>query len=120
MMGFSPLTGQLSRAPLSNEPISTSKLDQRKISYLRKFIETCLEHEVKLVIFTSPSLIVFDTHAIKNLCAQHDVPFWDYANTTNIYDLLYFRDNTHMNKLGAGKFTQDISLDLQQILYSTN
>ena len=100
-----------------SKDIETDKL---KLKYLQRFMKTCKEKGIKLVLTISPKYsIVSPTYydPLKNLAAQNNVPFLDYHSIGLFHDKPeYFKNRAHLLEEGAKKYSSIFASDLKRIL----
>lgn len=87
-----------------------SIIDSVKIMYLQKFINLCREKDIPLVFALSPRYKANDSSfysEIKILAGKGGIPLLDnYADTAFCQTKKFFKDQTHMNSLGADEYTR--------------
>jgi len=110
--GYKPLDGSITDKFISNEDDASRPVDPVKVKYLRRFIGLCEKENIKCVFVTSPYYHkVKDTQLYRRLLkehsSKHDLLYLNFINDSSFtgQDSL-FVDPSHMNRLGAGKFTR--------------
>ncbi|WP_372934708.1 hypothetical protein [Mariniphaga sediminis] len=121
IQGFNPLIGtrktQDNRSKsLESEEIAT--IDEQKVQYIQRFIDLAIRHDIQLYIIASPNLNSFDTSKIQSIVNKNDVVFWDYSDNPNFMTGTYFKDGSHMNKLGAELFSKVIASRIKENLHT--
>lgn len=81
-------------------------------SYFVKIVDLCNQENIDLKVCTSPyyNKIVFDQgiNKLQKYCENRNIPFYNYLNNNLLYfQEKDFRDNGHLNIIGANKFTED-------------
>lgn len=93
----------------------TKEIDSANIKILKEFINRSKQHNIKLVFFTSPNLIRKNItknkslNLIRQIANKESIPFYDFINNPgylNKLDLFY--DPSHLNDIGARKFTIEV------------
>jgi len=91
------------------------EIDSVNIKILKEFINRSKQHNIKLVFFTSPNLIRKNNtknkslNLIRQIANKESIPFYDFINNPgylNKLDLFY--DPSHLNDIGAKKFTTEV------------
>lgn len=95
-------------------------IDTTKICYIKRFVNLCRQHNVKLIFMISPWFEKVDTdhyNVLKLLAKQNDIPFLDYHTQGLFLDHPeYFRDITHLWDKGARVYSSIFASDLKHIL----
>lgn len=117
--GMYPLKGIMSYNPDVNTNERHNKVDDLKIYYLSKFIEKCQSNGVKLIFSISPrysgQLFGYMYPEVRSICEEYNVPFLDYYGLDGVSNnKSFFKDQTHMNYMGADFFTKKIIRDIRQ------
>lgn len=99
-------------------PIKENLVNEEFRHYFQEIAEYCQENDIELVCFSAPlpeytleSFGNYDEYYMqaKQLCEENNVSFYDF-NLTNPSILTMndtdFRDSTHMNEMGAERFTK--------------
>lgn len=118
--GFIPLKLPKSRIlELENEPIPT-EVDEHKLLYLQKFIALCKQHDITLVLSTSPQFSkapykLYDP--LKRVATENGIPYFEYHTRDLFLDKPeYFYNATHLCDVGAKAFTAIFAHDLKEYL----
>lgn len=124
--GFWPLDGMIDTVGVANymnNSFPNSSIPEERISYLHQFIKTCNDKSVKLAIVISP---VFQsnknldemTRFIEKSCMNYNnVHFYDYLKLDSTYQRIpFFKDNLHLNSLGAKVFTETFTKKINEII----
>jgi len=102
--------------PLQLKKYNFKDVPAEQIVYLNKMTELCKQNDVKLIWFTTPlpnfMMKEMDYYsrihqALKNLSLVTNTPYYDFNKKENkiFSDTLDFKDNDHLNLLGANKLT---------------
>lgn len=98
--------------------MSGDGLDMVKYSYLKKFIDLCESHKIKLYVTVSPwyKMKESDIYApIYKLCKEKGVTFLNHNfDTAFNYRKEYFHDAAHLNKYGAETFSRVIAHEIKE------
>ncbi len=118
--GYLPIKGEMNYDPEINLD-SNEVIDPLKLAYLKAFIKDCKENDIKLFFAVSPrykgELFGEIYPELRSLCAEYDIPFWNYFDDTLISNnKQFFKDQTHMNEVGARVYTDMIVKKLQAVL----
>ena len=88
------------------------ELDSVKLSLFERFVCDVKERDIPLVMFVSPIYARsarVDYVEAEKICAKYDVPFYYLMEMDGIADdYTMFQDRTHMNNIGAEKYTREI------------
>lgn len=116
-------------APLYNvwvEPIkeietSREHVDNKKMEYINKVIETCKKYNIKLIFVDSPNFVIIHAEQWKNeireLAQRNDVVFLDYGqDSTFMQHNEWFQDWDHLNTAGADIYTKIIAEDIKKCI----
>lgn len=104
-------------------PINMQKISYDWIYYLQKIIRLCKKHNIQLTLFSSPRPEItlvgkgnYDEYRIfiQSIAKEAQINFYDFnlckPKYFNTAEMTYFKDESHLNSLGAQKFTQVFSL----------
>lgn len=115
ILGYKPLYGEMSYEPKEDDASDNVQkpIDPFKEKYLIRLIQDCRRNGTKLIFMVSPSYgqTTRSTYysAISNLCKRYGVPLFYHQNDTNfVNDRKYFKDSSHLNSVGAKKYTKMI------------
>ena len=116
--GFRPVQQEFDSTKVKKKMFKESfEIDQLKLNYLDKFIDTVSPSCLYLV--ASPIWYGMDPlklRPVKDLCDKKGVVFMDFTNSKKyVHNNDYFRDGNHMNLNGANEFTKDLSLEIKKI-----
>lgn len=118
--GYVPLARPMHFSEKLGEKEGQKKIDEKKITYVRRFIALCREHGIQLVFSISPSYtIVVPTYydALKCEAHRYGVPFLDYHSAGLFLDHPeYFRDNSHLWDEGAKLFSEKFAGDFRRTI----
>ena len=108
--------------PLYN--VADYDIDSLKLQYWNKFIKTCRDNEIDLVITFSPFYKTIewkDTKFINNLCNTNRISFLNYYGMGYMNDEeKCYQDPAHLNDLGARKFSSQFASDLKTLIYESH
>jgi hypothetical protein len=98
-------------------------LDNNKINAFNQFLSDCTSRGISVYVVQSPSF-QYETNNSNSMsyiiaaCEQLQIPFISYQNREDFADSRLFRDPTHLNDIGADKFSYDfahfLNLAMQQ------
>ena len=108
--GYSPSKGAMKEERETTHN-GEAVVDSFKIDYITKFIHDVNNSGANLVLVASPkygeeSSKCFD--AVKGICKENNVPFWDYYTDERFQKLGYFKEPMHLNEEGAKAFSEEI------------
>ncbi len=112
--GFIPLDGNINTNNFKPFFLNQVEVDKNKITYLNKIINLCKINSIKLIGVVSPTYEKFDRNneiinELKTIFKKNDVDFFDYSNYLKVYkDTKYFKDQLHLNAIGAKVFSTDL------------
>ena len=92
--------------------------DQFAISALEKFINICKKNNIELICFNAPEYLgdFFFVSNLEDLLKKEKTHFVDYSKInktfTQFKNTKYWKDNDHLNDLGANIFTSILINDL--------
>ena len=105
--------------------IDFSSCDE-SISIFREHLEKCKEKGVQIIFVYSPLYIgaqlkmdennkkeMYNTFA--NIAREFDIPIVSWLDSPICEDTFYFYNATHLNAIGAKKFTQELSLCIDSL-----
>lgn len=118
--GYYPLEGsKINDKMLHLASSDPSDMDSLKIKYLGRVAEE--RRDGCLLVYTiSPSyqyISPMEYDVVREICRKNGIPLLEYLNDSrflNKKELFY--DNTHLNDIGAQKFTSLIASDIKRIL----
>ena len=121
--GYEPLpyTGKPYKIKGNEEKVITPyHPDSIPIKYFEKIEDLCKKNNILLVVSLSPVLVKYMTESfnsfITNYCKEKNIYIINYRHDPRIVnDLHYFKDGTHLNELGAEKFTKLLVSDIKKI-----
>lgn len=110
--------------------IDFSSCDE-SISIFREHLEKCKENGVQIIFVYSPLYIgaqlkmdennkkeMYNTFA--NIAREFDIPIVSWLDSPICEDTFYFYNATHLNAIGAKKFTQELSLCIDSLSLLTD
>lgn len=118
--GYDPLYGER-KVIESNEPNNENRIEQTpihpdKIDYLKRLIKDCKDRGILLVFAMSPTMGTISTigpKILSEICGD-EITILDYRKLFNQNEL--FKDNVHLNDLGARCYTSHIATELKGII----
>lgn len=118
--GYIPLP-QPEYFPERLEKINTPQnVDSLKLNYLQRFINLCLDNDIKLIFVVSPAYTLADNDLykpLKEIADKNEVPFLDYHTKGLFIDHPeYFKDTWHLWDKGARLYTSVFASDLKKII----
>ena len=96
------------------------KYDSLKISLFRDMIEDCQKRNIKLVFAISPSYhkkLTEEAEPIFRLCDEYKIPLLCYETGKFPIEEKFYFDSSHLNDLGAKRFTNMFVSDLLKYQY---
>jgi hypothetical protein len=111
--GFKPLKGVLIDS-LKEVTYKEVPFDDNKINAFNQFLSDCTRRGITVYIVKSP-LFGYETNNSNSIayiiaaCEQQQIPFISYQNREDFADSRFFRDPTHLNDIGADKFSYDFA-----------
>ena len=94
---------------VSNDHFVADGMDMR---YLKLIVDICRKNQIDLKICSSPSLKVSKGNfhvGMKRFCEQHHLTYWNWnGDTAYIHHPELFYDISHLNTVGADKFTKEL------------
>lgn len=114
--GYEALTGKMDvelfnkeAASRTSQPLKKSKIEDRKLEYMEKFIRLCKANDILLILCYSPyyhNKLSEGVHRIQEIADHYDVPFYEFATDKTFDDAKLFNDEMHLNDEGAKKYTE--------------
>lgn len=94
--------------------------DKRKINYLNKIQKYCKDNNIRFILTYTPTLLIATKGGVeewaKNYALHYHLPFYSYGQDTTFYEHPeLFYDRTHLNAIGAKKFTMAFAHKLKEI-----
>jgi hypothetical protein len=98
------------------------KLDTPTIKLFKTYLQECESKNIKIIFVYSPEYIegqkfIKNRETImniyKNLSKKYNIPFYDYSTDPMSYQKKFFYNAEHLNKLGAGTFTNKLIKELK-------
>lgn len=117
--GYQPLSGNImnNSSAKDNKYLNLKKIDLKE-KYLRKLIEDASSHNCKIVFTISPKYHGGDSIFYKeelDIIREYKIPIVNRLNDSDIiFNQEFFQDATHMNNIGATKYTKSIITDLRK------
>lgn len=122
--GYIPLYGSLLDTALAPQKKILYQIDPNKVQVLDSIAENCKEKDIRLILLQSPRYCKVEqelsSSLIDSLAVKHNLEFWNYENDTTFLQPYYFKDNSHMNDLGAKEFTKTIVSRVKGIISINN
>lgn len=109
MDGYLPLYGSFN-GPLEADSVIRYAYDDKKTGLLKKLIDKCKAHNVRLIFAVSPSLYrenIEDYKPAVELARRNNVPFvFEGDNALFVGKSNLFKDPSHLNDSGAKLYTE--------------
>lgn len=125
ILGYKPLDGTISYLPKTgkNKVVKQKPIDPFKEKYLVRLILDCKHRGTNLVFMFSPTYGHSQRseyyNAITALCKRYGVPFFYHENDRRfIFNQKYFKDTSHLNHVGAEKYTSMTISEIKKYLYN--
>lgn len=109
--GFSSLIGSMDNEKNIQQP-EVFPLDNKKIEYFRKLLNTIKDNNIPIVVVYSPKYEFTNqvtVETIQNTCDEFDIPFWNYSVQEDFLKPEFFKEPMHLNEIGANRFTADLT-----------
>lgn len=115
--GYIPLGGQIKPVKNTKRYIEEKIIDQRKISYIEKFITFCKQNNIKVFICISPNYTCenYDYFIpIENIAEKYNVPVFNhFCDPFFLKNNTLFKDERHLNHDGAAAYSLIIGKELK-------
>jgi hypothetical protein len=118
--GYRPLEAVMTydKEPSDEDETKVVQVDSLKLEYLERFVKRCKEANVKFVFSVSPTYMksrdVFDP--VRVLAEKYQVPFlMHYQDSDYVGHKELFKDATHMNRVGAERYSSTIANELKTL-----
>ena len=119
LKGWKPMDGVLDTIGVKAEEYPFP-VDNERVVLLQRFIHTCQQQHIQLVMAASPMYICSkeDVYRIpRELATQNDVPFLDhYKDSAFVGHAELFFDYGHLNRQGAKRYSAMIGKELHGVL----
>lgn len=106
--GYEPLTQTMEKAQIRvNDHFSPNPIE---VKFFKEVVEKARRYHAELYVFVSPSYGICpksDAY-VKALCAQERVFFLNLSQDKRFLNPSYFKDDAHLNKVGAELYTRYI------------
>lgn len=96
--------------------VNTYPIQDKGLKVLEDIIDICKKNKIQLVFTFAP---VYDPDTdplnpnffptVERYAKAYNIPFWNYKYDTNFSDHRLFREELHLNKIGADLFSEDIA-----------
>jgi len=101
------------KATLQAETLAIEEYNAASANYLVEIIKLCRQHNIKVVVCTSPHYFKFSHSRTMDetakICREYNVQYLNYTNNAIIpFNSNDFSDVMHLNTAGAEKFTKDL------------
>lgn len=116
--GFIPLLEVMNVNGFKASSLEMKEIDPNKLRYLEKIIDLCSNNGIKLIGVISPTYLKYDLQNtiiqdLQKIFVSKDLEFYDYSDFSDLYKKpQYFKDQLHLNNVGAKIFTNDLSRKL--------
>lgn len=127
-MGYQPLAPSRLKTDLTLniDSIPNEEIDQTKVNQLRTTLEQITSNGTKLFIFISPKYKLLDEsktntslEMMRKVCNEYNVPIFDNRQLTEFYEHPeYYKDATHLNNIGAERYTEIVIEQLKPYIYN--
>ena len=118
--GFFPLTETGGHPATFGTENELAGIDNLKLLYVKRFIDVCQKHDIKLVFMISPRYSRIDSaryDPLKKVAKENGVPFLDYHTKGLFLDHPeYFKDSGHLWENGARAYSAIFASDLKRVL----
>jgi hypothetical protein len=118
LKGWKPLDGAMDTVGIKAEEYPFPA-DQERIDLLERFIKDCKAKDIRLSLIVSPMYVCSQKDVFKiprELAVKHEIPFIDhYRDSSFVGHPELFYDRTHLNAIGAKKFTMAFAHKLKEI-----
>lgn len=121
--GYVPIENLGYKYPTIKNDLIENEVNSDKVKMLKNTLINCIEHDVKIIITSSPKFTISN---IKNtvqyktliqVCDDYDIPFIDLSGIDLfLRDSTYFKDNVHMNDKGARKYMEYFIPELKKAM----
>lgn len=122
--GFEPLDGVIASIDI---PRYTKEdkcvVDRAKVQCLMEFINLCMDNDIKLYFCYSPRLNYKKDASLQylfDIAKKYNIRVYDYGMDNLYRDSMYFYDGSHLNNLGATRYTKEIATCLKYDLNQSN
>ena len=116
LKGWKPMDGTLDTTGVKAEEYPFP-IDHERVGLLRRFIEDCQQHGVRLVFVSSPMYICSREDVFqysRSLAREYGIPFLDhYRDSDFVGHPEYFYDLGHLNRQGAILFSRKVSKEFK-------
>ena len=117
-LGYSPHYKTMDYEPYIKAKKET-ELDSVKLHYIKEFICSSKENNIKIIFAISPSYNKFYKSSvyspIKRICANYNIPLIDFSEDPDFSSKKYFMDPTHLNNAGAELYSKKLISRLKQL-----
>lgn len=116
--GYVPLSKKWNMPILKDNDPPNYEIDSAEVSAYKSFIMDCTNSKVKLYVIYSPYFIKFSDKGksisfAEEIAKNNKIEFLNYANDSNfISNPSLFADPSHLNEIGAKKFSSLIVNDI--------
>lgn len=125
LKGYVPIAFKKKRKELElheSKSNAVRTVSEWKEGLLSDLLKDATEKGIQVYVITSPSFCTPNdvntksTQAIDSICNIHDIPYWNYSSDPLfLVHPEWFSDGTHLNEVGATKFTNKIVRRLMEI-----
>lgn len=122
--GYEPLSNTLNEE-IKEETGSNSRIDAKKLEYLKKFIAECKKNNIRLILVSSPAYTIDRNKQwvkeIKEIAEKNQVPYLDFQDDPLfLTHKEWFSDPAHLNDKGAHEFSKLIIHEIKKSLSDNN
>lgn len=119
--GYEPLppNTNIIKSEVDTHRVSLANVDTLVLSRLYEVIKWSRDYGFKLIIVDSPTLLIFrDNYSfLKELCRKEQIACFDNSNIDYfLKNTRFFRDQTHLNSIGADEYTRFFLKQLNTVM----
>lgn len=108
---------QKTKGQISHQKNDIKSMSPLAFSFLKSIGDHAKSHRIKLIFFTSPSLMNVDEEAremTKSVFKDLGVTYWDHMDFFERFDPDLWKDQTHLSYKGASEYTDYLSSELRK------
>jgi hypothetical protein len=113
--GYVPIEGEISLPLEKFVNKDELKVDTLKTKYIEKTIDLCNYHKVRLIIIVSPTFRdsegkTSSVKIVQRIASKAGIEFWNYElDSLFLFEKTLFKDVSHLNHIGAEKYTRIVA-----------
>lgn len=119
LKGWKPLDGQMDTTGVAAEEYPYA-VDSQKTEVLERFIETCREKGILLILTVAPMYVCSDRDPfqyVRSLASRHQLALIDhYSDPDYTGKAALFYDFGHLNRQGAERYSEKVSKELKGLI----